>query len=83
MMMMMMTLKCSVPLCSQCPAHRAVMLFVGCVTSQQHAIVYLRYHIEIEVADQTFYLAQSQYIDTGPASSSADPITPDAWHNSH
>ena len=36
-------------------------------------------HTEIEVADPTFYLTQSQYIDTGPTSPSADPITPGAW----
>ena len=35
---------------------------------------------EIGVADQTFYLTQSQYTDTGP---SADPITPGAWQGSH
>ena len=38
---------------------------------------------EIEVADQTFYLTQSQYTDTGPTSPSADPITPGAWQGSH
>ena len=31
------------------------------------------YHTEIEVADQTVYLTQSQYTDTGPTSPSADP----------
>ena len=36
-------------------------------------------HTEIEVADPTFYLTQSQYTDTGPTSPSADPITPGAW----
>ena len=41
------------------------------------------YHTEIEVADQTFYLTQSQYTDTGLTSSSADPITPDPWQGSH
>ena len=40
-------------------------------------------HIEIAVADQTFYLAQSQYTDTGPTSPSTDPIMPDAWQGSH
>ena len=40
-------------------------------------------HTEIEVADQTFYLTQSQYTDTGPTSPSADPITPGAWQGSH
>ena len=36
-------------------------------------------HTEIEVADPTFYLTQSEYTDTGPTSPSADPITPGAW----
>ena len=62
-------------------------LFVGCLTSQQHASVsqgrictdnFTCCHTEIEVADPTFYLTQSQYTDTGPTSSSADPITPGA-----
>ena len=62
--------------------------FVGCLTSQQHASVsqgricsdkFTCCHTEIEVADQTFYLTQSQYIDTGPTSPGADPIMPGAW----
>ena len=66
--------------------------FVGCLTSQQHASVSQGRictdnctccHTEIEVADQTFHLTQSQYTDTGPTSSSADPITPGAWQGSH
>ena len=40
-------------------------------------------HTEIEVADQNFYLTQSQYADTGPTSPSDDPITPGAWLGSH
>ena len=68
------------------------MLFVGCLTSQQQASAsqgricsdnFTCYHTEIEVADQTFYLTQSQYTDTGPTSPSADPITPGAWQGSH
>ena len=68
------------------------MLFVGCLTSQQHASVsqgricsdnLTRCHTEIEVADQIFYLTQSQCTDTGPTSPSADPITPGAWQGSH
>ena len=52
-------------------------LFVGCLTSQQHASVSqgricsdnVTYcHTEIEVAYQTFHLTQSQYTDTGPTS---------------
>ena len=39
--------------------------------------------LEIQVADPTFYLTQSQYTDTGPTSPSADPITPGAWQGSH
>ena len=51
-------------------------LSVGCLTSQQHASVsqgricsdnFTCCHTEIKVADQTFYLTQSQYTDTGPA----------------
>ena len=64
----------------------------GCLKSQQHAGVsqgricsddFTCCHTEIEVADQTFYLTQSQYTDTGQTSPSADPITPDAWQGSH
>ena len=40
-------------------------------------------HTEIEVADQTFHLTQSQYTDTGPTSPSTDPTASDAWHGSH
>ena len=67
-------------------------LFVGCSTSQQQASVSQRRicsdnftccHTEIDVADPTFYLTQSQYTDTGPTSPSADPITPGAWQGSH
>ena len=67
-------------------------VLVGCLTSQQYASVYQGricsdnftcFHTEIEVADKTFYLTQSQYTDTGPTSPSADPITPGAWQGSH
>ena len=60
--------------------------------SQQHASVsqgrlcsddFTRCHTEIEVADRTFCLTQSQYTDTGPTSPSADPITPGAWQGNH
>ena len=69
-----------------------VCLFVGCLTSQQQASVsqgricsdnFTCCHTEIDVADQTFYLTQSQYTDTGLTSPSADPITPGAWQGSH
>ena len=67
-------------------------LFVGCLTSQQQSSVsqgricldnFTCCHTQIEVADPTFYLTQSQYTDTGPTSPSADPITPGAWQGSH
>ena len=68
--------------------HRRWSLLVGCLTSQQQASVsqgricsdnFTCCHTEIEVADPTFYLTQSQYTDTGPTSPSADPITPGTW----
>ena len=67
-------------------------LLVGCFTSQQQVSVsqgricldnFTCCHTEIDVADQTCYLTQSQYTDTGPTSPSADPITPGAWQGSH
>ena len=69
-----------------------VCLLVGCLTSQQHASIsqgricidnFPCCHTEIEVADQTFYLTQSQYTDTGPTRPSADPIVLGAWQGSH
>ena len=69
-----------------------ICLLVACLTSQQHASVsqgricsdnFTCCHTEIEVADPTFYLTQSQYTDTGPTSPSADPLTPGAWQGSH
>ena len=68
------------------------LLFVGCLTSQQHAHVsqgricsdnFTCRHTEIEAVDPTFYFTQSQYTDTGPTSTSADPKTPGAWQDSH
>ena len=63
------------------------LLFVAYLTSQQHASVSqdgsaqttLRPATQIEVADQTFHLTQSQYTDTGPTNPCTDPITPSAW----
>ena len=69
-----------------------MFVLVGCLTFQQHDSVSqgricsdncMCYHTEIEVADQTFHLTQSQYTDTWPASPSADPITLVAWWGSH
>ena len=81
-----------VKLCHQYNFQRLSSVWVGCLTSQQQASVsqgrictdnVTCCHTEIEVADQTFYLTQSQYTDTGPTSPSADPITPGAWQGSH
>ena len=67
-------------------------LFVGCLTSQEQASVpqgqicsdnFTCCHTEVEAADQTFYLTQSQYTDTGLDSPSADTIMPGAWQGSH
>ena len=65
---------------------------LACLTSQKRASVsqgricsnnFTCCHTETEVADQTFYLNQSQYTDTGPTSPSADPIMQGAWQGSH
>ena len=40
-------------------------------------------HTEIDVADQTFHLTQSQYTDTRPTNPSTDPVTPGAWQGNH
>ena len=60
--------------------------FVGCLISQQDASVSqgsICYHTETEVAEQTGYLTQSRYTDTGPTSSRVDPRTPGTWQSSH
>ena len=69
-----------------------LLLLVGCLTPQQHASVsqgricsdkFTCCHTDIEVADPTFHLTQSQCTDPGPTSPSTDPITPGAWQGSH
>ena len=65
---------------------------VGCLASQQHASVSQGQicsdscaccHTEVEVAEQTCYLTQSYYADTGPTSHSSGPVMPGAWQGSH
>ena len=51
--------------------------------SDAHSFLTITGKSEIEAADQTFYLTQSQHTDTGPTSSSTDPVTPGAWQSSH
>ena len=67
-------------------------VLVACLTSQQHTSVsqgricagdFTCWHTEIEVADPTFYLTQSQYTDNGPTSPSAGPVMPGAGLGSH
>ena len=86
MMMMMMMMMIIIVI------YGAVCLLVGFLMSEQHISVFQRRicsdkftccHTEIEVVDQTFYLTQSQYTDTGPTSLSADAITPGTWQGSH
>ena len=69
-----------------------MLLFAGCLTSQQHASVSqgriysdkcMCCHTEIEVADQTFQLTQSQYTDAGPTSPRTESTMPDSWQGSH
>ena len=57
--------------------HTIVCWLLACFTSQQHVNVsqgricsdnFTCCHTEIEAADPTFYLTQSQYSDTGPTS---------------
>ena len=88
---------CKYPALQCCICHIGVrgglLLFsVACLTFQQHASVSQGWicsdnctccHTEIEVADQTFYLIQSQCTDIRPTSPSADPVTPGAWQGSH
>ena len=68
-----------------------VFLFFGCLTSQHQASVsqgrisdnFTCCHTEVEAENQTFYLTQSRYTDTGLTSPSTDPITPGTWQGSH
>ena len=68
------------------------LLFVGCLMSQKQASVsqgricsdnFTCCHTEVQAADPTFYLTQSQHTDAGPTSPSTDPIMPGAWQGSH
>ena len=62
------------------------------LNAQQHASVSLGQicldnciccHTETETADQTCYLTESWYTDTGQTSPSTDLIMSDAWQGSH
>ena len=67
-------------------------LLVDCLAFHQRASVSLGLicsdkftycHTEIEFAHQTFYLTQSQYTDTRPASPNTDRMTSGAWQGGH
>ena len=59
-----------VPVTGECISGTGLLNFTCC-------------HTEMEAADQTFHLTQSQYIDTGPTSPSTDLITSGAWQGSN
>ena len=65
-------------LVAQRPSNMLVYNYQRCICSDKCMCC----HIEIEVAEQTFYLKQPPYTDIGPTSPSADPITPVAWQSS-
>ena len=92
------TLRTSISLCvgadvsNMFGAPNAVGWLLGGLTSQQHASVsqgricsdnFTCGQTEMEVADPTFHLTQSQCTDTGPTRPSTDPITPGTWQGSH
>ena len=53
----------------------SVVELPACLTPKQHASISQgRIYLE-QVADQTFYLPQSKYTNTGTTSPRADPIT--------
>ena len=67
-------------------------LLVSCLISQQYASLSQELicsdnctccHTEMEVADQTFYLTQSQYTATRTTSPSTDPIALGTWQGIH
>ena len=69
-----------------------ICLFVGCLSSQQHASVsqgricshnFTCCHTETEAAAPTVHLTQSQHTDARPTAPSTDPVTPGAWQGSH
>ena len=68
------------------PSDLGVRLVCGRPTVQTPGWVCSAYsaccHNEIDGADQTPYLTQSQYTDTGLTSPSVDPATPGAWQGS-
>ena len=79
------------PLICICNFRSKWIVFSGCLMSQQHARVSQDFcsdncvciHTEIAVADQTFYLTQSQNTDTRPTTPNADLLMSGTWQDSH
>ena len=86
------SLKMEASKCSVDSVKQGCWLFVGCLMSQQHARVsqgpicsdkFTCCYTKTEVADQTFYLTQSQYTDTGSTRPSVDPTMLGTWRGCH
>ena len=72
--------------------HEEELSFVSCLIERPSNMLYsvsqgrvyldncTRCHTNIEVEGQLFYLLQSKCTNTGPTSSSGDPVIPGAWH---
>ena len=71
--------------CQQLAANHPKDCYVLVAYSPTNMLVYLRDGSAQTIARVTtlIRLTQSLYIDPGPASLSADPITPDGWQGSH
>ena len=84
--------QCSVQVDKTTNTWKATTNTYSCLMSQQHVSVSQGQtcsdnctccHTEMEAADQTFILNQSQYTDNGRTSPIADPVMPGAWQGSH
>ena len=64
-----------------------LLLFIGCLISPQHSDCVsgkdLLRHTETKLTDQTVYLTQSHYPNTGPTNPSTVPIIQGDWQGSH
>ena len=64
----------------------ACLLNIPAVASVSQGRIYIDNltccHTEIEAAEQTFHLIQSQYTDTRPTTPSTDPMMPGTWQGS-
>ena len=89
----MHTLPLYIRTCSQRNVNKGVCLFVcwslnvpetcKCISGTDLHRQFTCCHCEMEVADPTVHLTQSQYTDTVPANPRTGPITPGAWQGNH